>query len=66
MMILIIWLHQLENNLQGVNKLPKLYLVQIGEERSIVMKWHTESNEWYPLIINNDFLMQLDELGLVV
>ena len=47
-------------------KMPKLYLVQIGEERSIVMKWHTESNEWYPLIINNDFLMQLDELGLVV
>ena len=45
--------------------MPKLYLVQIGEERSIVLKYFPDTKESKFMIIDNSYLMQLDEMGLV-
>lgn len=45
--------------------MKKLSIVQWGKERSIVKVNYTDTNETEYLIMNNDYLMSLDEMELV-
>ena len=54
------------NSLYGKNPMKTLEIIQWGENRSIVEITYPETNEKETLMINNDYLMNLDELGLVI
>ena len=54
------------NSLYGKNPMKTLEIIQWGENRSIVEITYPETNEKEILMINNDYLMNLDELGLVI
>lgn len=45
--------------------MKKLTILQWGKERSIVEEFHPDTKEKTILIINNDHLINLDEMGLV-
>ena len=45
--------------------MKKLSIIQWGTERSIVKVNYTDTNETDYLIMNNDYLMSLDEMGLI-
>jgi len=46
--------------------MKKLYLIQWGKERSIVKEFYTDNKEVNYLIVNNEYLMYLDEMGVIV
>jgi len=45
--------------------MPILYILQWGKERSIVIEYYHDTKERTVLIMDNQYLMNLDELGLV-
>lgn len=44
----------------------KLYIIQWGNERSIVKEFYTDNKEVNYLIVDNQYLMNLDEMGVIV
>jgi len=46
--------------------MKKLYLIQWGKERSIVKEFYTDNKEVNYLIVDNHYLMNLDEMGLII
>lgn len=46
--------------------MKKLYIIQWGKERSILKEFYPYSNEVNYLIVNNEYLMYLDEMGVIV
>lgn len=46
--------------------MKKLEIIQWGKNRSVVEMTYLETNERELLIIDNDYLMNLDDLGLVM
>lgn len=43
----------------------KLEIVQWGKNRSLVKKTHTDTKEETVLLLDNNYLMSLDEMGLI-
>ena len=54
------------NSLYGKNPMKTLEIIQWGKNRSIVEITYPETNEKEILMMNNDYLINLDELGLVI
>lgn len=48
----------------NINNAPKFKIIQWGQERSIVMS--LEYGENNPIIMDNTYLMNLDELGQII
>ena len=46
-------------------KMEKLEIVQWGKYRSIVKKYYPDTHEETYLILDNQYLMSLDEMGLI-
>lgn len=46
-------------------KMEKLTIVQWGGHRSVVKKFYTDTKEETYLILDNQYLMSLDEMGLI-
>lgn len=45
--------------------MEKLKIVQWGKNRSLVKKTHTDTKEETVLLLDNNYLMTLDEMGLI-
>ena len=54
------------NSLYGKNPMKTLEIIQWGKNRTIVQISYPDTNEKEILMMDNDYLMNLDELGLVV
>ena len=54
------------NSLYGKNPMKTLEIIQWGKNRSIVQITYPDTNEKEILMMDNDYLMNLDELGLVI
>ena len=54
------------NSLYGKNTMKKIEIIQWGENRSIVEISYPDTNEKEILMMDNDYLMNLDELGWVI
>ena len=54
------------NSLYGKNIMKKIEIVQWGKKRSIVEITYPDTNEKEILMMDNDYLINLDELGLVI
>ena len=53
------------NSLYGKNPMKTLEIIQWGKNRSIVQITHPDTTEKEILMMDNEYLMNLDELGLV-